>query len=344
VRQLIGSPSIDIVPAVKTSTSGTWARSAAPAITERVALPVQRTRIVAVMGQVVVLQCAAVASWFREEIILSDRLALFLTFVAFITTFLATRAITRMIRAGRGPFKDNLSAGGLHVHHAVPGLILLVVGAFMSVGTGSVSPFAEIAAVLVGIGTSLVLDEFALILHLQDVYWAQEGRVSVEMITLAVGATGLALVGVNPFDFSGEAGDTAKIALSALGLVCHLALVVVCVLKGKYPTALFGTFIPFVSWIGAWRLARPSSRWARRFYPPQKLAKATARAAKHDDRWGPITGRISDFIAGSVSEPNPPPVQDPTVAAVRTSELDADYAAAWAESTAVRGIGAVPTV
>jgi hypothetical protein len=296
------------------------------------------------MGEVVVLQCAAVASWFREEIILSDRLALFLTFLAFITTFLTTRGITRMIRAGRGPFKDNVSEGGLHIHHAVPGLILLVVGAFMSVGTGSVSPFAEIAAVLVGIGTSLVLDEFALILHLQDVYWAQEGRVSVEMVTLAVGATGLALVGVNPFDFSGDAGDTAKIVLSAVGLVGHLALVVGCVLKGKYPTALFGIFIPFVSLIGAVRLARPTSRWAKRFYHPAKLAKATGRAARHDDRWGPITGRIADLIAGSPSEPNPAPPDELVMAGVSTSELDADYAAAWAEWTAVHGIGAVSTI
>jgi len=285
-----------------------------------------------------------VASWFREEIIDSDRLALFLTFLAFIVTFVATRLITRMIRAGRGPFKDNVSDSGLHIHHAVPGIILLIVGAVMSVGTGSVSPFAEIAAVLVGIGTSLVLDEFALILRLRDVYWAQEGRMSVEMVALAVGATGLALVGVNPFDFSGDAGDTAKIALSAVGLLGHFALVVICVLKGKYPMALFGTFIPGFSWIGAIRLARPTSRWANRFYRPAKLAKATARAAKHDDRWDPITGRLSDLIAGRPSEANPPTAQTAELAAVSTTELDADYAAAWAEGTAVHGFGPVSPV
>ncbi len=281
------------------------------------------------------------ASWFREEIIESDRLALFLTFLAFIVTFVATRLITRMIRAGRGPFKDNVSDSGMHIHHAVPGIILLVVGAVMSVGTGSVSPFAEIAAVLVGIGTSLVLDEFALILHLQDVYWAQEGRLSVEMVTLAVGATGLALVGVNPFDFSGDAGDSAKIVLTAVGVTGHLALVLVCAFKGKYPMALFGTFIPGFSWIGAIRLARPTSRWAKRFYRPAKLAKATERAAKHDDRWDPITGRITDFVAGKPSEPNPPPAPPPVMAVVSTAELDADYAAAWAEWTAIHGVGPV---
>src|SRR5215203_7279405 len=139
------------------------------------------------------------ASWFNEEIIRNDRLALFLCFVAFILTFITTRVITRMIRAGRGPFKDNVSSSGLHVHHAVPGVMLLVVGAFVSVGTGSEVPRAEISGVLIGIGTSLVLDEFALILHLQDVYWTDEGRISVEMVSLAFGCIGFAVVGFAPF-------------------------------------------------------------------------------------------------------------------------------------------------
>src|SRR5215203_2947769 len=193
------------------------------------------------------------ASWFNEEIIRNDRLALFLCFVAFILTFITTRVITRMIRAGRGPFKNNVSSTGLHVHHAVPGVILLVVGAFVSVGTGSEVPWAEISGVLIGIGTSLVLDEFALILHLQDVYWTDEGRISVEMVSLATAALGLALVGLNPIDWSGEPDDNAQIGLTVLGITSHLLLIVACVVKGKYKWALFGAFIPFISVIGAIR-------------------------------------------------------------------------------------------
>src|ERR1700755_1068916 len=125
---------------------------------------------------------------------------LLVCFAAFVVTFLTTRTITRMIRAGKGPFHDNVSGSGLHVHHAVPGIILLTAGAFIAVGTtGSGSAWAIVAALLVGVGTSLVLDEFALILHLQDVYWADEGRISVEMVSLAVGTLGLVLLGLDPF-------------------------------------------------------------------------------------------------------------------------------------------------
>jgi hypothetical protein len=89
------------------------------------------------------------------------KLALLLCFAAFVITFLTTRGITRTIYAGRGPFHDNISASGNHVHHAVPGIVLLVCGAFVAVGSSSGTAIAAIAAVAVGIGTSLVLGERA---------------------------------------------------------------------------------------------------------------------------------------------------------------------------------------
>lgn len=95
-------------------------------------------------------------------------------FVAFLVTFLITRTITRLIRAGKGPFRNNIE-GGVHIHHAVPGLILLLIGAVTSVAVAGHAPGSLIAAVLIGVGASLVLDEFALILHLTDVYWTKEG-------------------------------------------------------------------------------------------------------------------------------------------------------------------------
>lgn len=103
-----------------------------------------------------------------------------------------------MIRAGSGPFKNNVSDDGVHIHHAVPGVILLVTGAFAAVATDNSSVWSVVAGILVGIGTSLVLDEFALILHLDDVYWSAEGRVSVEMVSLAVAYLGLLVLGLRP--------------------------------------------------------------------------------------------------------------------------------------------------
>src|SRR6478609_7941624 len=151
-------------------------------------------------------------AWWDDDVVDAGKLPLAVCLLAFVVTFLATRLITRMIRAGRGPFRDNLSASGTHVHHAVPGIVLLVLGALMALGLDTnQSPWIEIAAVLVGAGASLVLDEFALILHLNDVYWQNEGRVSVEMIGLTGACLGLFILGYSPF------GDT-DVDAKAFGL------------------------------------------------------------------------------------------------------------------------------
>ena len=254
-------------------------------------------------------------SWFQREVIDEGKLPLFLCLVAFLATFVATRVITRLIRAGKGPFKDNVSEGGLHVHHAVPGVFLLIVGAFLSLWVGSESPWAEAAAILVGIGTSLVLDEFALILHLDDVYWSQEGRISVEMISLCVVCLGLVLVGASPFDFGEDDGTTsvgARVGIVAATLALHVFCLVVTVMKGKYKMALLGIFIPLLVYVSAIRLGRPNSRWAKRHYGernPKKQAKAERRSAKWDARFGPVTGWLSDAVAGKPTQPTEPQTQ-----------------------------------
>lgn len=247
--------------------------------------------------------------WFHEHIVEPGRAPLFACFAAFIVTFLSTRGITRLIRAGKGPFKDNVSGGGLHIHHAVPGLILLVAGAFTAITVADDSAWMVLAGILVGIGTSLVLDEFALILHLEDVYWAEEGRVSVEMVSLAFCCLGLALLGLNPLGLSDEDGglDPTGVAATVATIAVHLVIVVVCVAKGRYTLALIGAFVPFVAMYGAVRLARPGSRWARKRYGPERLAKATAREASRRRRLDPLADRMADLVAGAPSEPDPPP-------------------------------------
>ena len=136
-------------------------------------------------------------SWWHRDVIASGKLPLMLCFVSFVVTFVSTRTITRLIRDGRGPFR-NVTAGGTHVHHSVPGIILLMIGAFTAVGGPGTLRWLSFSAIAVGIGTSLVLDEFALILHLQDVYWSSEGQLSVEAVSLVAACLGLALVGFSP--------------------------------------------------------------------------------------------------------------------------------------------------
>jgi hypothetical protein len=110
---------------------------------------------------------------------------LFLASIGFLLTFGIVRGITYMIRAGVGPF-HNVTSGGLHIHHLVWGiLILLLVGYvwLIELGVGS-SWVASITAIAYGIGAALTLDEFALWLNLQDVYWERAGRESIDAVLI----------------------------------------------------------------------------------------------------------------------------------------------------------------
>src|SRR6184192_3979249 len=118
---------------------------------------------------------------FRDE----RRERLFLASLAFLLTFGIVRGITVSIRAGIGPF-HNVTSGGLHIHHLVWGIALLIVVGYvwlLEVGVGS-SWVASLTAILFGVGAALTLDEFALWLNLQDVYWERQGRVSVDIVLI----------------------------------------------------------------------------------------------------------------------------------------------------------------
>src|SRR5882757_857716 len=104
-------------------------------------------------------------SWWHRDVIAAGKLPLGLCFLAFVVTFASTRTITRLIRDGRGPFRNQVTTSGTHIHHAVPGLILLIIGALTAVGGPGSLGWQCFAGVCVGIGMSLVLDEFALILR-----------------------------------------------------------------------------------------------------------------------------------------------------------------------------------
>jgi hypothetical protein len=112
-----------------------------------------------------------------------------ISWLAFTATFATVRGITYSIRAGRGPFR-NLSLGGEHVHHYLWGIGLLAgVGAIAVRGDESLRQH-PVVAVSYGSGLALIIDEFALLLDLRDVYWARQGRISVDL-----GIGGVAVAG-----------------------------------------------------------------------------------------------------------------------------------------------------
>ncbi len=240
--------------------------------------------------------------WWQQDVVYGYKGPLLLSFTAFVITFLTTRSITRLIRAGRGPFHD-LDSGGVHLHHSTPGLVLLILGAFIAVGSPPQTVWIYAAGLLVGIGSSLVLDEFAMLFRLQDVYWQQEGQLSVNVVTLAGACIGLAAVGISPvkMDRATAATNDARLAAMAL-LAVHLLFVAATALKGKYPTALIGLFISPLTWFGAIRIARPTSPWARWRYSDHKLERARRRATAFDDRWRPIRQHWDDFIGGTPTD------------------------------------------
>ena len=116
---------------------------------------------------------------FRSELDAGQQSAL-ISWLAFTTTFAAVRSITYSIKDGKGPFR-NLSVGGEHLHHYMWGLGLLT-------GVGGVAVRGEeqarrhpATAIAYGSGLALIVDEFALLLDLKDVYWAKQGRISVDL-------------------------------------------------------------------------------------------------------------------------------------------------------------------
>jgi hypothetical protein len=243
-----------------------------------------------------------VSDWLYNEFVASGKLPLILCFVSFILTFAVTRISTRMIRAGKGPFRDNVTSGGVHIHHAVYGVVLLTSGAVLALGAQTVG-WRSCAGVLVGVGMSLVLDEFALILHLQDVYWSQQGRLSVDAISLTGAVLLLALIGVTPLGVADSSDGEVTTRLGvAVALLVHGALLALCLTKGKYGTALFGLFVPIALLVGLLRLARPRSLWARQFYSEEKTVRAVERASSFDARWQKRRDWWTNLIGGRPNE------------------------------------------
>jgi hypothetical protein len=124
---------------------------------------------------------------------------LFLASIGFLVTFGIVRGITHLIRAGVGPF-HNVSSGGLHIHHLVWGiLILILVGYIWLVEQGVGSNWiASVTAILFGVGAALTLDEFALWLNLQDVYWTGTGRESIDAVIIFIALLSVGIWG-GPF-------------------------------------------------------------------------------------------------------------------------------------------------
>jgi hypothetical protein len=211
---------------------------------------------------------------------------------AMLLSFLLIRVSTRLMRSDRvswwpGSIK---SESGLHVHHLVFGIVLMLLTGFV-MALQPPSPWFEVMAAGFGIGAGLTLDEFALWLQLEDVYWAEDGRRSVDAVVVAAIVAGLVLLGFLPF----STDDGAPVIVVTVLII--LAISAVAVFKGKVFMGVAGILFVPAGVIGAIRLAKPNSPWAKRRYKPgsKKLARSEARYEKHTRRYQ----RFQDQIAGA---------------------------------------------
>jgi hypothetical protein len=216
---------------------------------------------------------------------------------AMLLSFAFIRFSARMIRAEVSWWPGNVTPGGLHIHHLVFGIVLLLLAGFLGFALQPESPWLEILAALFGIGAGLTLDEFALWLYLEDVYWAEEGRNSVDAMIIAMIIAGGFIVGFVPLD----AGEGDSIVAVLVTVLINLLICAVVALKGKLIAAVVGMCIPPVAWVTAIRLAQPDSFWAKRRYAEgsRKLARSRARKERHDRR----RRRFQELVGGTPSLP-----------------------------------------
>lgn len=127
-----------------------------------------------------------VAAHYRRQIRGTGREARFLIALAFFITFGIVRFITYAIRYHWLPFlHDNVLKSGLHIHHFVYGIIMLLVVGYLALAFPERQGKRLIAlSLLYGIAAALTLDEFAIWLNLQDVYWARQGRESLDAVAI----------------------------------------------------------------------------------------------------------------------------------------------------------------
>ena len=234
--------------------------------------------------------------WFEHDIIGRGRLPLLCCLIAFILTFFVTRTFVRLIRRRNGTGRTprwweprNIRIGSKHIHHVVVGVVLVMISGITLVTlsvNGNESEFTA-TAIIFGIGAALVLDEYALILHLSDVYWEEDGRTSVDAVFAAIAVGGLLVLGLHPLMFfiSLWQDTTHSVVLRAgvvFAMVLTLPLAVLVVLKGKVWTGLIGMFFVPLLVIGAIRLSRPQAPWARYLYMTRlnKMSRALQRERK----------------------------------------------------------------
>lgn len=250
------------------------------------------------------MSTASIITEFWDNLEANHEQAVFLVLVGFIGSFAFIRMSTRIIRSESVSWwPGNIeSESGLHLHHLVFGIVtMMVMGTLGFVADGR-APFTEICALGFGIGVGLTIDEFALWVHLEDVYWADQGRSSIDATVIAASLMLLVVLGVSPVAF--DDSSTEELISSILAIALLIFCVAVCFAKGRILHGVIGTFISPLAIYGACRIGKPSSAFARYRYGerrPRKQAKSEERFPP-DRRTERFKEAFRDLVGGKPSE------------------------------------------
>jgi hypothetical protein len=247
---------------------------------------------------------ASILSSFWGNLEENHEQAVFLVLVGFLGSFAFIRMSTRIIRSESVSWwPGNIeSDSGVHLHHLVFGIVTMMVAGTLGFASDGRAPFIEICALGFGIGAGLTIDEYALWVHLEDVYWAEEGRSSVDATVIAASLMLLIVLGVSPvvIDSSTTEALITSIVLTVIAFIC----VAICFAKGRVLHGTVGIFVAPVAFYGAGRIGKPRSAWARYRYGerrPKKQAKAEDRFAR-ERRTERFKEAFRDIVGGKPSE------------------------------------------
>jgi hypothetical protein len=218
----------------------------------------------------------------------------FICLASFLVAFLFIRTSARLTRSVSW-WPGGVVTDGVHLHHLVWGICLLLIAGFLGFALDAGSPWDEIFAAAFGVGAGLTLDEFALWVHLKDVYWTDAGRSSLDAVVVATVFAGLVVFGLAPLDLANATPGASLMVTVGL----ELALCLIVILKGKFLLAGVGLFIPPLSVVGALRLATPRSAWAHRWY--REGSRKRERANERYARVATRRRRLLDALGGAPS-------------------------------------------
>ncbi len=250
------------------------------------------------------IEASIFSDFWNDQILAEEKQGLFLVLAGFVLSFAFIRMSTRLMRSPRVPWWPGsvVSESGVHLHHLVFGIVTMMISGAVGFTVLGDGPWAEICAFAFGIGAGLTIDEFALWIYLDDVYWAEEGRVSIDATVIAAAAMGLILLGFTPFTF--ETGSFDEVLAGVSSALIVFGLVAACFAKQRILHGTIGFFVSPIAHLRRRAAGQAGVALGRRRYGernPAKQAKAEQRFRpdRHTERF---KNAFRDIVGGKPSE------------------------------------------